>query len=101
MNAQSNPKPKVEEIAPEYLGGEMLDNLLDFVAWMRANKMTPTFANQSKAGVNYISHICYLKLFRGYWYKRICDCCTVRFRSPNAKTLGIIKRVIEMRNSLK
>ena len=61
-------KPKIEEIAHDYLDGENLDNLIDFVAWMRANRMTPTFANKSKEGVNYTSRICYLKLRYGSWY---------------------------------
>ncbi|MCL2488523.1 MAG: hypothetical protein FWE80_07560 [Oscillospiraceae bacterium] len=61
-------KPKVEEIASEYLDGEALDNLLDFVAWMREKRMTPTFANKSSIGVNYTSRICYLKLRHGSWY---------------------------------
>ncbi|MDD4494825.1 MAG: hypothetical protein PHV32_10870 [Eubacteriales bacterium] len=61
------PKPKIEEIAPDYLDGDVLDNLLDFVAWMRANKMTPTFANKSKEGIDYTSHVCYVKLFHGKW----------------------------------
>ena len=158
MSEQTKIKPKIEEIASEYLDGKNLNNLLDFVAWMRANKMTPTFANKSKTGVNYTSHICYVKLFHGYWYiwisgkhriykhlfiddflsceelkeiiganlakcsegckhgcnegqgytvtvcgkkyEKICGSCTVRFRSPNAKTLKIIKKVIETRNTV-
>lgn len=40
-------KPQIEEIASDYLDGEALDNLLDFVAWIRANRMTPTFANKN------------------------------------------------------
>ena len=68
MPDQNNVKPKIEEIASEYLSGEALRNLLDFAAWMRANKMTPTFANKSKKGVNYTSRVCYLKLRRNSWY---------------------------------
>ncbi len=61
-------KPKIEDIAPDYLNGDTLDNLLSFVVWMRANRMTPTFANKSKTGVNYTSRVCYLKLRHGSWY---------------------------------
>ena len=64
---QVKQKPKIEEIAPDYLDSDALDNLLDFVAWMRANRMTPTFANKSKDGTNYTSHVCYLKLVHGTW----------------------------------
>ena len=60
-------KKQIEEIASDYLDGEVLDNLLDFVAWMRANRMTPTFANKSKEGIKYTSHVCYLKLFYKKW----------------------------------
>ena len=145
-------KPQIEEISQAYLEGEMRENLLDFVAWMRANRITPTFANKSKIGVNYTSRVCYLKLFHGSWYiwpagrkneyvsdfldckeledivcmslfkcigcghqcnagtgftksvcgkdfENICGCCPVRFHNPNAKTLEIIKKVIENRNN--
>ena len=157
MADQKSAKPKPEEIAHEYLDGESLDNLLDFVTWMRANKMTPTFANKSKSGVNYTSRICYLKLRHGSWYiwpagqkrkkpfheyvygfldceelkelvssslapcnkncshqcnsglgftvtvcgkehQNKCCCCPIRFHSPSAKDLKIIKKVIETKN---
>ncbi len=29
--------------------------------------MTPTFTNKSKEGINYTSHVCYLKLFYKEW----------------------------------
>ena len=61
------PKPKIEEIAPDYLDGDVPDNLLDFAARMRANRMTPTFANKSKEGVSYTSHVCYVELLHGKW----------------------------------
>ena len=67
LKNQVKQKPQIEEIAPDYLDGDALGNLLDFVAWMRANKMTPTFANKSKDGINYTSHVCYLKLVHGEW----------------------------------
>ena len=155
LNNINKQKPKVEEIATDYLDGDALDNLLDFVAWMRVNRMTPTFANKSKDGINYTSHVCYLKLVHGAWaiwisgkhrkhksgfiddflaceelkdvvsaglarcgdcghgcppysvivcgtkYENVCPCCTVRFYSPDAETLKIVKRVIENRNSKK
>lgn len=117
--------------------------------------MTPTFANKSKDGINYTSHVCYLKLVHGVWaiwisgkhrkhnsgfiddllaceelkdvvskglarcgdcghgcppysvtvcgtkYENVCPCCMVRFNNPDAKTLKIVKRVIENRNRKK
>ena len=60
-------KPRLEDVAADYLSGSNLTNLLDFAAWMRANKITPTFGSQSKIGVSYTSHVLYVKLFRGSW----------------------------------
>ena len=67
LKNQAKEKPQIEAIAPDYIDGDVLNNLLDFVAWMRANRMTPTFANKSKESVNYTSHVCYVKLFHGAW----------------------------------
>jgi len=68
MSEQRNTKPKVEEIASEYVDGEALSNLLDFVKWLRANRMTPTFAYKNEEGANYTSRVCYLKLRNDSWH---------------------------------
>ena len=150
-------KPKIEDIASEYLEGETLDNVLDFVKWLRVGKMTPTFGSKSKIGISYTTRVLYVKLFHGNWqiwisgkakkgkyiedflackelkeivgeglaqcssdcghkcnkgqgytvivcgqkYDKICQCCTVRFYTPSAETISIIKRVIENRNNIK
>jgi len=65
---QEKIKPTIEEIAAEYLGGEALENFLDFAAWLRANKMTPTFGSKSKTGISYTTRVCYVKLFHDAWY---------------------------------
>ena len=44
LKNQVKQKPQIEEIASDYLDGDALSNLLDFVVWMRASRMTPTFA---------------------------------------------------------
>ena len=67
MSEQKQEKPKIEDIASEYLSGSELSKILDFVAWLRANKMTPTFGNKSKAGVRYTTRVLFIKLFHGYW----------------------------------
>ena len=67
MTEQKKEKPNIEDIAHEYLDGEALENILDFVVWSRANKMTPTFGSKSKKGISYSTHVCYLKLFYGHW----------------------------------
>ena len=147
-------KPKIEEIAADYLDGDALNNLLDFVAWLRAGRMTPTFGSKSSEGISYTTRVCYIKIYKDLWYiwpagkkgayvndfliceelkeiigaslaackpcghncnsgkgfvktvcgqdyERICGCCSVRFHNPDAKTLEIIKTVIENRNSIK
>jgi len=67
MENKNKIKPIVEEIASDYLDGDALYNVLDFTAWLRANKMTPTFGNKSKEGVRYTTRVLFLKLFQGYW----------------------------------
>ena len=144
-------KPKIEEIAADYLDGDKLKNVLDFAAWLRAGRMTPTFGSKSSVGISYTTRVCYIKIFAGEWYiwpagkkgayvndflsceelkeivgaslaarkpcghncnsglgfvktvcgkefERICGCCPIRFRNPDAETLEIIKKVIETRN---
>ena len=48
---QKATKPLVEDIIPDFLGGGALKNALDFIAYLRANKMKPswTLTNQWKA----------------------------------------------------
>ena len=36
-------KPKLEQLIPEYLDGDMRKTALDFVAYMRGNKMSPSY----------------------------------------------------------
>jgi len=61
-------KPKLEDAAAHYLDGEALANVLDFCAFLRANRMTPTFGSKSKVGISYTSRVCYVKLFHGDWF---------------------------------
>ena len=65
---QKKIKPKIEEIAPEYLEGDKLKNVLDFVAWLRAGRMTPTFGSRSSEGISYTTRVCYIKLYNDSWY---------------------------------
>jgi len=56
-------KPLVEDIIPEYLDGDMKKNALDFVAWLRNNKMSPAWASANAWKVSYKSKsVCYLRL---------------------------------------
>ena len=68
MPESEKEKPKIEDIASDYLDGEDLNNVLSFVSWLRKNRITPSFGSKSKTGVSYTSSVCYVKLFHGYWY---------------------------------
>jgi len=68
MPEQNKIKPKIEEIAADYLDGEKLKNILDFAAWLRAGRMTPTFGSKSSVGISYTTRVCYIKIFAGEWY---------------------------------
>jgi len=42
--AQKNIKPMIEDIMPHYLEGDRLESALEFVAFLRENKMKPVWA---------------------------------------------------------
>jgi len=44
LRVQRELKPKIEDVMPFYLDGEELKTALDFVAYLRTNKMSPTWA---------------------------------------------------------
>lgn len=50
--SQMQAKPRIEDVIPDYLGGEKRQAALDFVQFLRANKMSPSWvsANTWKAG---------------------------------------------------
>ena len=41
---QRKTRPKVEDMICKYFDGEVKQNALDFVAWLRANKLSPRFS---------------------------------------------------------
>ena len=41
---QRKTRPKVEDMICKYFEGDMKQNALDFVTWLRANKLSPRFA---------------------------------------------------------
>jgi len=67
---QSKTKPKIEEVIPEYLTGDNKQRALDFVAWLRANKMSPAWkitngwSNSSRGILYYIRLPLYDSHFR-------------------------------------
>jgi len=62
---QKAAKPKPEDIIPDcaWLDGDMKKNALGFVAWLRVNKMSPTWASTNSWKCSYKGKaICYIKL---------------------------------------
>jgi len=45
-------KPLIEDVIPEYLDGDMKKSALDFVAYLRKNRMSPSFARIANAWHN-------------------------------------------------
>jgi hypothetical protein len=60
---QKTDKPQIEDVIPDYLDGEMRKLALDIAAFLRANKMSPTWAsgNSWKSSCKG-KGICYVKL---------------------------------------
>jgi len=44
LKEQKNTKPMIEDVMPNYLDGDMLTSALEFIAYLRENKMKPTWA---------------------------------------------------------
>ena len=44
LHVQRELKPKIEDVTPHFLDGAAARNALDFVAFLRANKMSPAWA---------------------------------------------------------
>jgi hypothetical protein len=60
-------KPKLEDIIPEYLDGDMRRTALDFVEYMRTNKMSPSYRPSLRYKCNYKGKgICTIRLPRGH-----------------------------------
>ena len=58
-------KPKLENLIPEYLDGDMKKIALDFIAYMRANKMSPAYQPSLRYKCSYKGKgICTIRLPR-------------------------------------
>jgi len=64
LHVQRKVKPKVEDVLPFYLDGKMLESALDFVAFLRGEKMNPGWAGVHNAwrANNKSKPICYIRL---------------------------------------
>ena len=65
---QKKIKPKIEEAASEFLDGDKLKNILDFVAWLRANRISPQFKSKGPGGASYTTRVCHIKIHRDSWH---------------------------------
>ncbi|MCL2546921.1 MAG: hypothetical protein FWE06_06970 [Oscillospiraceae bacterium] len=72
---QKNTRPQIEDIAGKALVGERLDNLLNFVTWLRANKISPAWATKNNWMVSVKGkRTCYIRvsqldgIFTGSWW---------------------------------
>ncbi len=72
-------RPKLEDVLNQYLDGEIRQNALNFVAWLRANKMPPQWGSANSWSVSYKKiRVCYIKLENESWY-----ICPSQYRNGN------------------
>lgn len=67
-------KPKVEDVAGEVLDSDKLKNLLDFVEFLKNNKLTPRWASFNSWSIRYKNKgLCYVKINnqKGIWDARL------------------------------
>jgi len=63
-----NKKPKIEEWIDECLDGENAENALNFVTFLRQNKMSPIwYANGSFSVTKKSKRVCIIKIQKGEW----------------------------------
>ena len=73
MPEQNKSKPKIEDFIHEYLG-DMQKNALDFVAYLRANKMSISKYSKELWMVKYKSiRMCFIKLYMENEYDTLPD----------------------------
>jgi len=65
---QKKLKLKIEDVVPEYLDGEMKHSALDFIAYMRANKMQPAWQSTNTWMAKHKGqNVCAIRLSEGSW----------------------------------
>lgn len=56
-------KPKVEDVAVEILDNDKLQNLLNFIKYLKDNKLTPRWASANSWSIRYKNKgLCYVKI---------------------------------------
>ena len=65
---QKEMKLKIEDEIPKFLDGEMKTAALDFIAYMRANKMPPSWLSGNSWKANHKGqNVCVVRLSEGSW----------------------------------
>ena len=71
--SQKAVKPKIEDVAVEIITGDNLKNLMDFLEFLRDNKLTPRWQSSNSWKVTYKNKsVCYVNLLEreGFWMIR-------------------------------
>ena len=75
LKEQKNTKPMIEDVMPNYLDGDMLTSALEFIAYLRENKMKPLWQGLNTWGAKEKGIVLYsimLQVGKGY-YGRVGD----------------------------
>ena len=68
LHVQRNLKPKIEDLVPDYLNGDMKQSALNFIAYLRANRMQPVWQSTNTWRVNHKGQqICAVQLADSSW----------------------------------
>ncbi len=74
MDESKKNKPQIEDVINEVLSDNNKSNALDFIEYLRTNKLTPNYASANSWKVNFKGQgICYIRLFGTAPYHRIED----------------------------
>ena len=71
FKTQKLSKPAPEELFTKHLTGDTKKNALDFVVWLRENKLSPRWQSANSWSVKYKNkNVCYIKLndLEGSWF---------------------------------
>jgi hypothetical protein len=69
LKSQKDAKPKVEDVAGDFIGEDELVNLMDFLGFLRENKLSPRWASGNSWSVKFKGkNVCYIKIIGASWY---------------------------------
>jgi len=62
-------KPKIEDVAGDFISGDKLKNLMDFVGFLRDNKLTPRWQSSNSWKLSFKGKgVCFIKIIGGSWF---------------------------------